>query len=190
MTKNDLIKKIKNQLKGMMMRKFAEVKAGELTITSQDDVLVVGSEVFTLDADGNNIPLADGEYILDSGIKIVVLAGKITAIYEKEEEVETETELEDMAPVVDGEKVEEKPTDKPDMSEEMKKMGERLAKCEMMIEKMMKEKQEMESKITKLSETPATNGIDVKSVEFKSIDEKKNSLGVDILSIREKVRKR
>ena len=98
MTKNDLITKIKAQLKGLLTTKFAEVKAGDLTITSQDEVLVVGSEVFTVDQDGNNIPLSDGEYVLDNGTKIMVAAGKITGIYEKEAEVESEVELQEEMP--------------------------------------------------------------------------------------------
>jgi len=189
MNKNDLITKIKTQLKKMITNKFAEVKAGDLMITSQDEVLVVGSEVFTLDQDGNNVPLADGEYILDSGIKIEVVGGKIAEMAQAAEESQQDLAVvedptkQDVPAVPAAEEV------KPDLSEEMKKMDERLAKCEMMIEKMMKEKIEMESKITKLSEIPSTSGIEVKPTEFKSISEKKNESMVDISSIREKIRK-
>lgn len=187
MTKNDLIHKIKTQLKGLITTKFAQVKAGDLIITSQDEVLQVGSEVFTPDADGNNVPLVDGDYVLDNGVKITVVSGKITSILEQDEAVETE-----LAEVVPAETTtEEVPVEdanKPDMTEEMKKMAERLAKCEMMIEKMMKDKEMMESQLTKLSEVPSTQAIDVKPTEFKSIDEKKGG-SIDILSIRERVRK-
>ena len=190
MTKNDLITKIKAQLKGLLTTKFAEVKAGDLTITSQDEVLVVGSEVFTVDQDGNNIPLGDGEYVLDNGTKIMVAAGKITGIYEKEEEVESEVELQEEMPAATPEDETKKTAEaKPDLAEEMKKMGERLAKCEMMIEKMVSEKAEMEKKIQKMSEMPASEGIEVKPSEFKSMDDKKSGLSLDIMSIREKVRK-
>lgn len=189
MNKNDLITKIKTQLKKMITNKFAEVKAGDLMITSQDEVLVVGSEVFTLDQDGNNVPLADGEYILDSGIKIEVVGGKIAEMAEKEAEVEQELAVVEDPTKQDVPAVPAAEETKPDLSEEMKKMNERLAKCEMMIEKMMKEKTEMESKITKLSEIPSTSGIEVKAIEFKSISEKKNDSMIDISSIREKIRK-
>lgn len=189
MNKNDLITKIKTQLKKMITNKFAEVKAGDLMITSQDEVLVVGSEVFTLDQDGNNVPLADGEYILDSGIKIEVVGGKIAEMAEKEAEVEQELAVVEDPTKQDVPAVPAAEETKPDLSEEMKKMNERLAKCEMMIEKMMKEKTEMEFKITKLSEIPSTSGIEVKATEFKSISEKKNDSMIDISSIREKIRK-
>jgi preprotein translocase subunit YajC len=45
-----------------------------------------GVEIFVMDADGNPSPLADGEYTLDNGKKIVVASGVIASI----EEVEVE----------------------------------------------------------------------------------------------------
>lgn len=186
MTKTNLIEKIKTQLKNLVNNKFAEVKAGDLMITSPDETLVVGSEVFTPDADGNNIPLADGEYILDEGMKIVVVGGKITAIYEKEDEIEAEK--------VEDKKMEDEMTPesekevKPDTTDEMKKMGERLAKCEEMIMELMKEKEVMSAKFQALSQLPSTSSIEVRPVELKSIDDKKFGM-TDILAIREKVRK-
>lgn len=45
-----------------------------------------GVEIFVMDADGNPSPLADGEYTLDNGKKIVVASGVIASI----EEVVTE----------------------------------------------------------------------------------------------------
>ena len=35
------------------------------------------AEVFTIDQDGNNIPLSDGEYTLDSGEVLTVVSGKV-----------------------------------------------------------------------------------------------------------------
>jgi hypothetical protein len=45
-----------------------------------------GVEIFVMDADGNPSPLADGEYTLDNGKKIVVASGVIASIEEVEEE--------------------------------------------------------------------------------------------------------
>jgi hypothetical protein len=56
-----------------------------------------GVEVFVMDADGNPSPLADGEYTLDNGKKIVVASGLIASISEAEEpstEVEVTVEQE------------------------------------------------------------------------------------------------
>jgi len=56
-----------------------------------------GVEVFVMDADGNPSPLADGEYTLDNGKKIVVASGLIASISDAEEpstEVEVTVEQE------------------------------------------------------------------------------------------------
>lgn len=58
---------------------------------------VEGVEVFVMDAEGNPTPLADGEYTLDNGKKIVVTEGKIASIADAEEpttEVEVTVEQE------------------------------------------------------------------------------------------------
>lgn len=191
MTKNALIEKIKNQLKSLVNSKFAEVKSGDLVITSPDEVMIVGSEVFTTDADGVNIPLADGDYVLDNGNSITVVGGKITAIMEKEEEV-------DLGEMPKEEKMEEMPVEEvkteeevsaPDMVDEMKKVVERLAKCEEMISSLMKEKEMMEQKFSALAAMPSTSPIEAKPAEFASIETKKSEMGVDVSAIRERIRK-
>jgi preprotein translocase subunit YajC len=50
-----------------------------------------GVEIFVMDADGNPSPLADGEYTLDNGKKIVVASGVIASI---EDVVEEKPEVE------------------------------------------------------------------------------------------------
>ena len=57
--------------------------------------LAEGVEIFVMDADGNPTPLADGEYTLDNGKKIVVASGLIASIEEVEaEEPSVEIEVE------------------------------------------------------------------------------------------------
>ena len=54
-----------------------------------------GVEIFVMDRDGNPSPLADGEYTLDNGKKIVVASGLIASIEEVEaEEPSVEIEVE------------------------------------------------------------------------------------------------
>jgi preprotein translocase subunit YajC len=48
--------------------------------------LAEGVEIFVMDADGNPTPLADGEYTMDNGKKIVVASGLIASIEEVEAE--------------------------------------------------------------------------------------------------------
>lgn len=198
MNKTKLIEKIKDQLKAIVSNevKFAEVKAGDLMISSPDEELVVGSEVYTVDQDGNNLPLSDGEYTLDSGVKIEVVAGKITSL-ESVEEPEAETEIE-----VEAEKTEDTGEDKmpeeevkkeegeTSKDEEMKKLMERMEKIEKMVEEMGKEKKAMEQKLSAISNEPSTKAISVEPAEYKSVEDKKESIGsVDVMAIRDKVRK-
>jgi hypothetical protein len=199
MSKAKLIEKIKEQLKAIVSNevKFAEVKAGDLIITSPDEELVVGSEVYTVDKDGNNIPLSDGELTLDSGVKIEVVGGKITSL-ETSEEPEAETEIEVEAAETEDkgeekmpeEEVKEDEKEEPSKEEEMKKMLERLEKVEKMIEEMGKDKKAMEQKLSAISGEPAKKAISVEPAEFKSVEDKKESVGaVDVIAIREKLRK-
>lgn len=199
MNKTKLIERIKNQLKQIVSNevKFAEVKAGDLMISSPDEELIVGSEVYTIDQDGNNIPLSDGDYTLDSGVRIVVVNGKVEAIVAAEgtedEGTEIEIEAEDNGEEMPEEEVkeeeagEEKPSDK---EEELKKVMERLEKIEKMVEEMAKEKKAMEQKLSAISNEPAQKAISVEPSEFKSVEDKKELVGaVDVMAIRDKVRK-
>lgn len=54
--------------------------------------LAVGTEVFVADAEGNQIPAEDGEYILEDGKTIKVADGKVAEIVEPEAEEETPEE--------------------------------------------------------------------------------------------------
>lgn len=200
MSKAKLIEKIKEQLKAIVSNevKFAEVKAGDLMISSPDEELVVGSEVYTIDQDGNNIPLTDGEYTLDSGVKIAVVNGKIEAIVSTETpEAETEIEIEAAEDKTEDTGEEKMPEEEvkseegePSKEEEMKKLMERMEKMEQKIEEMMKEKKAMEQKLSAISEEPSTKSISVEPTEFKSVEDKKESVSaVDVMAIREKVRK-
>lgn len=195
MDKNKLIENIKNQLKSLMASevKFAEVKAGDLVISSPDEELMIGSEVFTIDQDGNNIPLGDGEYTLDSGEKVTVVAGKVEAMVNSEitdspEAVENEIEVE----VSPEEEISE--DDSVEDDEEMKKdymakIEERLVKCEKMLEEMAKANNKMAQELSAVSDLPSRKSISVEPSEFKSVEDKKSNIGApDIMAIRERAR--
>lgn len=192
MDKTKLIENIKNQLKSLMTSevKFAEIKAGDLMINCPDEECVVGSEVFTPDADGNNVPLADGDYTLDSGETISVISGKVSAIAitetpveAAEASVEVEVEpTEDEEPVTEDEPVEDNP-------EDMKSLMARVAKCEAMLEEMSKANNKMAQELSKVSNEPSTTSITIEPTEFKSVEEKKDGSGaIDIMAIRERAR--
>lgn len=195
MDKTKLIESIKNQLKSLMSNevKFAEIKAGDLMINCPDEECVVGSEVFTVDADGNNVPLADGDYTLDSGETISVVSGKVSAIAITET-VEAEVEVEVEGPEGDA-SAEEDVTSEEDVEEmgykpeDMKSLMARIDKMEKMLEEMSKANNKMAQELSKVSNEPSTASISIEPTEFKSVEEKKESFGeVDIMAIRQRAR--
>ena len=207
MNKQDLIEKIKSQLKSLVSSevKFAEQKAGDRLIVTPDENFMIGSEVYLRDGDGNNVPLLDGEYTFDDGVKILVEAGKIKAMVEPDGEVSEDERVEDVE-VEAGEEVkpeeekveaEEEVKEEEPKSEEMKKLMEKIKMIEEKVEEMAKkfaevekENEVMKSEFSKIAELPSTSKIEAVSAEFKSHEEKSNSVGmVDIMAIREKARK-
>lgn len=199
MDKNKLIENIKNQLKSLMSNevKFAEIKAGDLIISCPDEECNVGSEVYTIDQDGNNIPLGDGDYKLDSGETITVVSGKVEAIVNTEvpeavvnaeeevsgeEDVTVDEETEPEAEVVDEE-------DEMSSKKKMKELEERMVKCEKMLEEMSASNNKMAQELSAVAGLPATKSISVEPSEFKSVEDKKSNIGApDILAIRERAR--
>lgn len=198
MDKTKLIETIKNQLKQLVSSevKFAEIKAGDLIISSPDEVLAVGSEVYVSDEAGNNIPLSDGEYTLDSGEKITVTNGKVDAISASEEvEAPEEVEVESAEkPAEEAPKEEEKkdePMGEKLPEEKLNALEKRIAECEKMLAKMTEDNSKMAQALSKVAELPSKESISNQPSEFKSVEEKKNSsFGIEsIVAIREKARK-
>jgi hypothetical protein len=199
MNKQELIEKIKTQLKSLVSSeaKFAEQKAGDRLIVTPDENFMINSEVYLRDGEGNNVPLLDGEYTFDDGVKIVVEAGKIKAMVEPDAELEDEETDDVQVEETDDVEVEAEDKKEEPKVEEMKQVMERLAKCEEMIAEMAKkfgevekENEEMKQEFSKIAEQPSTSKIETAVAEFKSLEEKANSIGaVDIMAIREKARR-
>lgn len=191
--RKDLVEKIKKQLKSLFTSKFAQVKAGDLMISTPDEVLSVGSEVFMLDEQGNNVPLTDGEYILDSGEKIEVLSGKITEISAPEvEEVEVEAgkKVEDKMKTAPEVEKEEEDKMKPEMMAKIEKMEKQIEELMKKYEDMAVEKEKMKQEFSKIAQQPSTKSIEIKPSEFKSVDNKKTSASnLDLSAIVEKAKK-
>ena len=58
--------KLKDRIKSLLMQ-FATVKTDKGDLVYNTESLEVGSEVYTEDENGENVPAADGEYILEDG---------------------------------------------------------------------------------------------------------------------------
>jgi regulator of replication initiation timing len=61
-------------------QKFAETKLEDGTVIYTDGNFEVGSEVYTLDEQGNKVPVFDAEHKLEDGSVVATVGGKITEI--------------------------------------------------------------------------------------------------------------
>lgn len=109
MNKDEAIIKIKDQLKKLMSfsaeapteevateeNKFSTMKLKDGTEISIADgaELGVGTEVFVIDADGNQAAIADETYELEDGRSIVIVGGKVESIAESVAETKDETPM-------------------------------------------------------------------------------------------------
>jgi hypothetical protein len=192
MDKKKLIDKIKDQLKSLISPekevKFARVKAGELMISTPDEELTIGSEVMVLDEEGMGNPLTDGKYVLDSGIEIVVEAGKVKEMMEKKEE-ESEIEVTVESGKMEKEKEMAYGYDVK-MEEKVAKLEEKVMALMEKMNKMLGDNEMIKKEMSVLASSPSTTAIETKSVEFRSVEDKKNGAGLlDIMSIRDRARK-
>ena len=80
-----LMSKLKEKIKALLMQ-YAAVSTDKGNLIYNTDMLEVGSEVFVEDENGENVPAADGEYMLEDGRTVEVEGGKVTEIKAKEEE--------------------------------------------------------------------------------------------------------
>lgn len=187
MTKKDFMSRIKTQLKALITsEKFAEARCGDMLITTPGENFEVGGEVYYTDESGNNVPLNEGDYTLDNGLQISVQGGKVVEISKPEMVEDTQpAEMSSEEPV----KIEQEAQTGIDMAE-YGQMKERLAKCEMMIEKMMKDKEMMEVKMNEISSLPSERPIQVKPTENQPLSFKKENASMEsIMDIRERARK-
>lgn len=114
MSIKNVIDRIREFLQEENSVSLIDVKTQDGTILSYDGELTVGTEIFVLDETGRT-PAPDGEYILEDGTKLSVMAGKIEEI-----------EAPEMTPEVpEGEMPAEMPAEVPvePMMEEVKKFN-------------------------------------------------------------------
>jgi hypothetical protein len=191
MDTKQLVERIKKQLSNLINgeMKFAQIQAGEMTITTPDEEFTIGSEVYSMDKDGNNIPLTDGEYKADDGTMMMVVGGKITEIKKEMEtenpevEVSIESQTQEMAS-------EDSNYGKCNCEERMGKMEVMLGDLMKKFEDMKMEKEQMMEKFSKIAEQPSSTKIEPKEAGFSEFETKKSNSGApDIIAIREQIRK-
>lgn len=144
-----LMSKLKEKIKALLMQ-YAAVSTDKGNLIYNTDMLEVGSEVFVEDENGENVPAADGEYILEDGRTVVVAEGKVTEIKEKEEApAEPETPAEEQ--MVDETPAEpETPAETPAENEKVAALEERVATLESQIAEVI-------AKLAEIQTTPAAS---------------------------------
>lgn len=143
-----LMSKLKEKIKALLMQ-YAAVSTDKGNLIYNTDMLEVGSEVFVEDENGENVPAADGEYVLEDGRTVEVEGGKVTEIKAKEDEP-----AEPAAPAMPAEEqmVDETPAE-PEMPAENEKitaLEERVATLETQLADVI-------AKLAEIQTTPAAS---------------------------------
>lgn len=153
-----------------------------MTIKTKDgsefeiEALEVGKEVFIVDPEGNKVAVNDGDYELEDGTIIKVVAGRINEVSAKEEEAaDIEQEMADNPVPGQDENVDNTEyASKSDLDELRVIIGElvnKIAELESSISNANETTNAQLSKIeeleTKLSMTPGATSIDLKNDEIK-----------------------
>lgn len=177
--KHSFMSKLKEKIKALLMQ-FATVKTDKGDLVYNTETLEVGAEVFVEDENGENVPAADGEYVLEDGRTVVVAEGKVTEIKEKAEEPKTDPEEpknDPEEPKTDPEEPEEPKTDpeEPKNDPEEPKtdpaLEERIAALEAKIA-------ELEAKLAEIVTTPAVPPIEEEFSKTPKADPKNKMAAV------------
>lgn len=141
-----LMSKLKEKIKALLMQ-YAAVSTDKGNLIYNTDMLEVGSEVFVEDENGENVPAADGEYVLEDGRTVVVAEGKVTEIKEKEEApAEPETPAEEQ--MVDETTETPAEPETPAENEKVTALEERVATLEAQLADVI-------AKLAEIQTTPA-----------------------------------
>jgi hypothetical protein len=125
-------------------------------VSSPDDMIDVGSPLFVMDADGNEIPAPDGKHETAEGKFIVTVGGVVTEILEPE--MASEVIEEEQAAAFDGVSKEEFEAT----------ISALIEQFESRINSLTAEKTELSAQVEKLSKQPATNSVKKSNVSVNA----------------------
>ena len=149
-----LMSKLKEKIKALLMQ-YAAVSTDKGNLIYNTDMLEVGSEVFVEDENGENVPAADGEYILEDGRTVEVEGGKVTEIKAKEDEP-----AEPAAPAMPAEEqmVDEMPAEPETPAEpEMPAENEKVTALEERVATLEAQLADVIAKLAEIQTTPAAS---------------------------------
>ena len=142
--------KLKEKIKALLMQ-YAAVSTDKGNLIYNTDMLEVGSEVFVEDENGENVPAADGEYVLEDGRTVEVEGGKVTEIKAKEEETPAAPAMPAEEQMVDEMPTEpETPVETPAEDEKVTALEERVATLEAQLADVI-------AKLAEIQTTPAAS---------------------------------
>jgi hypothetical protein len=139
------------------------------TINAAD--AVVGADIYSIDGNGVQTPVADGEYVLTDGRTIVVANGKITEVKgsadaKSGEQTPVEPAPVDMSVDTNLAPTQDQAQPSSDLEARVNSLEEQLAQILYMLDGLTNNSAEMMSKVNKLSAAPSTEGIVAKKKEI------------------------
>lgn len=148
------INRIKEMLKKMLVS-LGEVSTDKAVIIFDGDELEAGMEVHTIDEEGNEVALEDGEYRTEDEKVIVIEGGKVVEIRDDEAEVANDEPVEDEP----QENAEEEPVSEEEpVNDEEPVQDEKDALIEELrakIAELEAENEQLKARIAELEEEPA-----------------------------------
>jgi hypothetical protein len=166
------LEKIKLELQQLLL-KHGAVKTDKAVIEYDGEELVVNSNVYTTNEDGERLDVEDGAYITEDGTTITIENGKVVSIVEKEEELVEEQPQEE---VVEEEIKEEEKTEMEDTTtaiDELRKEVDELYKLvDSILKKIGETRDEADARFSKLEQMSIAKPA---SEEFEQIKEKDKS---------------
>ena len=154
---------IKTKLAKLLLQ-FATVKTDKAVLEYDAEELVVGTDVFVTDENGERKPAEDGNYVTEDEKTIVVTDGKVTEILEKEEEVkpEEETPAEEPTEEVTAEEEVTEETPAEEVAEEPKdELNERLTALEAKVNDLGNRMEELIAIVEKLVDKSEADNVAV-----------------------------
>ena len=171
------LKKIKEMLKKIMVE-FGEISTDKAVILwDGDEELKAGDSVWSIDEEGNEVKLEDGDYKTEDGKVIVIADNKVVEIKDDEAEVATEEPTEEP---VEEENAENEPEgeDEPE-NEETPAEDEKDAEIKRLmaqIEELKAENEELKAKVAELEKEPAAPSAEEEFAAMENDNTKANKL--------------
>ena len=166
--KEDKLTKLQNFVMSLIKKetKLTEIKSNDgYTFMSPDEEIIIGSEIYQIDAEGNKVPLVgEVEILSEDGKAYKTNDGKVIEIEITEEKPEDETEK----PEVEMEaevKLEEKPVETTEVENSLE---QRISKLESMFENLISSTEkvaefskELSLSLEEIKKIPASSSIKI-----------------------------